>query len=61
MPASAARAAEVKPIRSGSAIYQTNLFLSRLDEDQRRWYLAFESQRMAWGADRLVMEISGGG
>jgi hypothetical protein len=28
-----------------------NLFLSRLDEDQRRWYLAVESQRMGWGAD----------
>ena len=36
-----------------------NLFLSRLDEDQRRWYLALESQRMGWGADRLLMEITG--
>jgi hypothetical protein len=39
--------------------YQMNLFLSRLDEDQRRWYLALESQRMGWGADRLLMEITG--
>ena len=36
-----------------------NLFLSRLDEGQRRWYLALESQGMGWGADRLLMEISG--
>jgi len=36
-----------------------NLFLGRLDEDQRRWYLALESQRMGWGADRLLMEITG--
>src|SRR5713226_9064405 len=39
--------------------YQMNLFLSRLDEGQRRWYLALESQRMGWGADRLLMEITG--
>ena len=39
--------------------YQMNLFLSRLDEDQRRWYLALESQHMGWGADRLLMEITG--
>jgi hypothetical protein len=39
--------------------YQMNLFISRLDEDQRRWYLALESQRMGWGADRLLMEITG--
>ncbi len=36
-----------------------NLFLGRLDEGQRRWYLALESQRMGWGADRLLMEITG--
>src|SRR6478735_7941020 len=39
--------------------YQMNLFMSRLDEDQRRWYLALESQRMGWGADRRLMEITG--
>src|SRR5215510_8309328 len=39
--------------------YQMNLFLSRLDEDQRRWYLALESQRMGWGADQLLMQITG--
>jgi len=37
-----------------------NLFLSRLDEDQRRWCLALESQRMGWGADRTLFEITCG-
>ena len=38
---------------------QMNLLLSRLNEQQRRWYLAVESERMGWGADRLLMEITG--
>jgi Mn-dependent DtxR family transcriptional regulator len=36
-----------------------NLLLSRLDERQRRWYLAVESQRLGQGADRLLFEITG--
>jgi hypothetical protein len=36
-----------------------NLLLSRLDEQQRRWYLAVESQRLGYGADRLLFEITG--
>jgi hypothetical protein len=38
---------------------QMNLLLSRLDEQQRRWYLAVESQRLGRGADRLLFEITG--
>ena len=38
---------------------QMNLLLSRLDEQQRRWYLAVESQRLGHGADRLLFEITG--
>jgi hypothetical protein len=38
---------------------QINLLLSRLDEQQRRWYLAVESQRLGHGADRLLFEITG--
>jgi len=37
------------------------LLLSRLDEQQRRWYLAVESQRLGHGADRLLFEITGVG
>ena len=35
---------------------QMNLLLSRLDEQQRRWYLAVESQRLGPGADRLLFD-----
>src|SRR5260370_13545583 len=36
-----------------------NLLLSRLDEQQRRWYLAVESARFGYGADRIPFEITG--
>jgi hypothetical protein len=38
---------------------QMNLLLSRLDEQQRRWYVAVESQRMGAGGDRLLAQITG--
>lgn len=36
-----------------------NLLLSRLDEQQRRWYLAVESERIGHGADRMLFEVTG--
>jgi len=36
-----------------------NLFLSRLDEQQRRWYVALESNRRGHGGDRLLSQITG--
>ncbi|MCA1598617.1 MAG: ISAzo13 family transposase, partial [Chloroflexi bacterium] len=36
-----------------------NVFMSRLDEAQRRWYVALESQRMGHGGDRLLAQITG--
>ena len=36
-----------------------NLLLGRLDEQQRRWYLAVESERLGYGADRILFEITG--
>ena len=36
-----------------------NLFLSRLDEQQRRWYVALESQRRGHGGDRLLSRMTG--
>ena len=36
-----------------------NVFLSRLDEAQRRWYVALESQRIGHGGDRLLSQITG--
>jgi hypothetical protein len=38
---------------------QMNLLLSRLDEQQRRWYVALESSRIGRGGDRLLSEITG--
>ena len=38
---------------------QMNLRLSRLDEQQRRWYAAVESAKVGHGGDRLVSRITG--
>lgn len=38
---------------------QINLFLSRLDEAQRRWYVGLESARIGLGGDRRLAEITG--
>ena len=38
---------------------QINLLMSRLDEQQRRWYAAVESQRIGWGGDTLLSLITG--
>jgi hypothetical protein len=36
-----------------------NLVLSRLDEQQRRWLAALESERLGHGGDRLLSLITG--
>jgi hypothetical protein len=36
-----------------------NLLLSRLDEQQRRWYVAVESSRVGHGGDRRLSRITG--
>lgn len=36
-----------------------NLFFSRLDEQQKRWYAAIESDRIGWGGDTLLSRITG--
>ena len=38
---------------------QMNVFISRLDEQQRRWYVALESEKIGHGGDRLVSQITG--
>ena len=38
---------------------QMNLLLSRLDEQQRRWYVAVESNRIGEGGDRRLAQITG--
>jgi hypothetical protein len=38
---------------------QMNLLLSRLDEQQRRWYAAVESAEFGHGGDRFVSLLTG--
>ena len=39
--------------------HQMNLFLSRLSEQQRRWYAALESKKLGHGGDRHLCHITG--
>ena len=39
--------------------HQMNVFFSRLDEQQRRWYVALESKRVGHGGDVLLSQITG--
>jgi hypothetical protein len=36
-----------------------NVFVTRLDEQQRRWYVALESKRVGHGGDTLLSQITG--
>lgn len=36
-----------------------NLLMSRLDEQQRRWLAAFESQKLGYGGDTALARITG--
>jgi hypothetical protein len=38
---------------------QMNLLVSRLDEQQRRWYVALEAQRLGHGGIELMSRITG--
>lgn len=38
---------------------QMNLLISRLDEQQRRWYAALESSRLGHGGDEQIARITG--
>jgi hypothetical protein len=38
---------------------QMNVLMSRLDEQQRRWYAALESNRIGHGGDVLLSKITG--
>jgi hypothetical protein len=39
--------------------HRMNLFFGRLDEQQRRWYAALESQAIGHGGDRQLSRITG--
>lgn len=36
-----------------------NLLLSRMDEQQRRWYVGLESMKIGHGGDKLLAQITG--
>lgn len=38
---------------------QMNMLLSRLDEQQRRWYVALEANRLGHGGEQLMSQITG--
>ena len=38
---------------------QMNILVSRLDENQRRWYVALESKRIGYGGDGVMSQITG--
>jgi hypothetical protein len=39
--------------------HRMNLLLDRLDEPQRRWFAALESQQLGHGGDRLLSLVTG--
>ena len=39
--------------------HQMNVFLRRLDEQQRRWYIALEAQKLGHGGMKRMAEITG--
>ena len=39
--------------------HQINLLLSRLDEQQRRWFAALESKKAGYSGDTLFAQITG--
>jgi hypothetical protein len=39
--------------------HQFNVFLARLDEQQRRWAVALESKKMGHGGDRFMSQVTG--
>jgi hypothetical protein len=39
--------------------HQMNLFLSRLDEQQRRWYVALEAKKLGRGGPTRMSQITG--
>jgi uncharacterized protein with PhoU and TrkA domain len=39
--------------------HKMNVFLSRLDEQQRRWYVALESKKIGRGGDKQLSQITG--
>jgi len=39
--------------------YQMNLLISRLDEQQRRWYVGLEANKLGYGGAKKLSQITG--
>jgi hypothetical protein len=39
--------------------HRMNIFFSRLNEQQKRWYAALEAEKAGWGGQTLVSQITG--
>lgn len=39
--------------------HRINLFLSRMDEQQRRWYVAIEAERIGHGGIKFMSQVTG--
>lgn len=39
--------------------HHMNLFFSRLNEQQKRWYAAIEAEKAGWGGQTLIAQITG--
>lgn len=50
---------QVKPHPDQVRHRQMNQLLSRLDEQQRRWYVALESKKLGHGGDMMLSRITG--
>lgn len=50
---------QVEPHVEQEVHQQINLFISRLDEQQRRWYAALEAKKLGHGGSTLVAKITG--
>jgi hypothetical protein len=48
-----------EPHRDKPLHHRMNLLLSRMDEQQRRWYVGLESTKIGHGGDLLLSQISG--
>lgn len=65
MPASAIHQCQCEVCQSGRDVsiqklhYQINLLMSRLDEQQRRWYAAVEAIRLGHGGIHKMSQITG--
>jgi hypothetical protein len=51
------RSSEDHPVKEVHRLM--NLFLGRLDEDHRRWFVALESIKIGHGGDRVLARITG--